>query len=162
MLPVCLMHLRSSHLTSYEYAVHRTDIISYRAFSAVVADTQFSALGTVLLAILARVAGVVGFREENLPASPVVDHESNKSLYSTALDQPQDVGEPVHRQTDAASAVTRQQAEDEQSAAKRSKSQSAGDYPAAPPSSSKSKQNEPSTRRKRKKNAIDDLFSNLI
>ncbi|KAJ9242786.1 hypothetical protein DTO166G5_541 [Paecilomyces variotii] len=135
----------------------------YLAFSAVVADTQFSALGTVLLAIVARVAGVVGIQEENLQESPVAYDEVDKPSYGTALGQPQDIGEPVHRATNAP-ALTRQQADDELTAARvrRPKSKSASDDQTSAPNPSKSKRHEPSTRKKRKKNAIDDLFSNLL
>ncbi|OJD12596.1 hypothetical protein AJ78_06839 [Emergomyces pasteurianus Ep9510] len=76
----------------------------YAAFSTVVADTQFSALGVVLLAVLAQAARSVADAEEHYPA-PAEDPETRaggKLLPATATastkhDGNVDVGEVVKR-----------------------------------------------------------------
>ncbi|KAI9835306.1 MAG: hypothetical protein M1819_002450 [Sarea resinae] len=135
----------------------------YRAFSTLVADNQFSVLGLVLLANLARVNSIVsGLRDEPKPASI---HED--------LDIGEDVGELISR--DGASSPGPQTpvgdivaTEPDTQQLKRKADGQEGDDQAANngvlESSKKAKHPLKPAKKKRKKhtNPIDDIFSGLI
>lgn len=113
------------------------------AFSTVVADNQFSTLGIVLLAALARLAKITGISHE-LKGSAATKVKSDHPVAR------EDVGERVQRLDDSMSCPTR--------------TSRPGDNQASIPK--KSKEQNRSTSRigksKKKKNAIDDLFSGLL
>ncbi len=94
-LPNGLLRLKhgSSLLRAPTY-VHSNQLTdSSRAFSTLVADTQFSTLGVVLLAILARVGRLVG-----LPEPPPAPELKPKTILATSLKQTgDDRGEVVQR-----------------------------------------------------------------
>jgi ribonuclease MRP protein subunit RMP1 len=89
-------HLSTKHLAELLISY---SLASYRAFSTLIADRQFSTLGVVLLAILARVGKVVGLPE---PAPPTVSDvrpgQHTNTILATSLTQAGvDTGEVVER-----------------------------------------------------------------
>jgi ribonuclease MRP protein subunit RMP1 len=78
---------------------NQLQLASYRAFSTLIADRQFSNLGVVLLAILARVGKLVGLPELAPPAvSDIKPGQQAHNILATSLNQAGvDRGEVVKR-----------------------------------------------------------------
>ena len=129
--------LRRRHLFAYASEAN-ANLAVVRAFSTIVADTQFSALGIVLLTALSRLTKATGIDYKDLkyqrpPAKRLVKKEQDND--NTELKE--DFGQVVHRRE-------------------------AGSIPGASlPDNAKAKVKAPETK-KRKKNAIDDLFEGLV
>lgn len=113
------------------------------AFSTVVADNQFSTLGIVLLAALARLAKITGISHEMRKPAAIKAKNDN----SVARE---DLGERVRRPDDSLSCSTQ--------------TSRPGDTEASIPKKAKEKNRSISKigKSKKKKNAIDDLFSGLL
>jgi ribonuclease MRP protein subunit RMP1 len=121
--------------------------IMHRAFSTVVADNQFSTLGIVLMAALARLSKVTGIsREMKMQVAP-----GKTTKKASPVTMTEDLGERVCREDDALMTrpVHASRPVDKKSASK--------EKPEKDRSSSKSVK-----KTKKKKNAIDDLFSGLF
>ncbi|KAJ5882189.1 uncharacterized protein N7529_000861 [Penicillium soppii] len=119
----------------------------YMAFSTVVADNQFSTLGIVLMAALARLSKVTGIsREMKMQVAP-----GKTTKKASPVTMTEDLGERVCREDDALMTrpVHASRPVDKKSASK--------EKPEKDRSSSKSVK-----KTKKKKNAIDDLFSGLF
>ncbi|KAJ5415307.1 hypothetical protein N7465_004002 [Penicillium sp. CMV-2018d] len=114
----------------------------YIAFSTVVADNQFSTLGIVLLAALARLSKITGISHQ-LKMQPV----SKARMIPVAKE---DLGERIRRIDTVPLAP-----------AKASKV-SMGSKVATEKPTEKLKDGSKPTKKKKKKNAIDDLFSGLF
>ncbi|KAL4898459.1 hypothetical protein BDV59DRAFT_166888 [Aspergillus ambiguus] len=134
----------------------------YLAFSTVVADGQFSTLGVVLLATLARLSKAAGIDKELKAlgrANAVGKGQSYETLTPTPTPKTEDVGEVLERDLDAPTATGSAEMQ-----ASRKKSSTV-----LPESRSKEKKMKPSVeekkskkKSKRKKDAIDDLFAGLL
>ncbi|KAJ5491596.1 hypothetical protein N7539_003163 [Penicillium diatomitis] len=127
----------------------------YLAFSTVVAENQFMALGIVLMATLSRFAKAAGIKlKEKVekrpnPKAPV------KKISSAAPAPVEDRGERVSRADLGAVASSELETEVAKPKGKAKKSSMTVDEPAAAPAKKLKKT-------KKKKNAIDDLFSGLL
>ncbi|CAI7583726.1 unnamed protein product [Penicillium viridicatum] len=117
----------------------------YIAFSTVVADNQFSTLGIVLLAALARLSKITGISHQ-LKMQPV----SKAKMIPVAKE---DLGERIRRIDTVPLAPIK--------ASKASKV-SMGSKVATEEPTEKLKDGSKPTKKKKKKNAIDDLFSGLF
>lgn len=113
------------------------------AFSTVVADNQFSTLGIVLLAALARLAKITGISHDMKRPAAI----KAKNDYPVARE---DLGQRVQRLDDSLSRPTQ--------------TSHSGDNQASIPKKPKEKNRSTSKvgKSKKKKNAIDDLFSGLL
>ncbi|KAL1963200.1 hypothetical protein VTN77DRAFT_8633 [Rasamsonia byssochlamydoides] len=125
----------------------------YIAFSTVVADGQFSTLGTVLLAVLARLAKAIGFKET--PSSLTerkMETNSNNRV---------DTGEPVCREDEESEFPIEPKPQRTSHADSQGK-ESSLEFTVAdevmPTTSSKSSKK----KRRHKTNVIDDLFNTLV
>ncbi|KAL4801734.1 hypothetical protein BDV18DRAFT_72992 [Aspergillus unguis] len=152
---------RSSAESYKRYLSDRILPRCYVAFSVVVADLQFSALGTVLLATLARLAKSTGIDKELKSASWIEDPRKHlTSLQSKTLKDKEDIGEALSRPEGAAdnlgSPKTHQklQRSSEDIADTGSRKSTAAKTSDATKAKKKKK--------KVKKNAIDDLFDGLM
>ncbi|KAJ5822903.1 hypothetical protein N7447_005243 [Penicillium robsamsonii] len=137
----------------------------YIAFSTVIADNQFSTLGIVLLATLARLSKITGISHQ-LKVQPV----ASKSK-PTPVVAKEDLGERIRRIDDAP--LTRP-VKVLQSESKVSKVPKVPKVPKVSKVSKVSKEkkstekltedgvSKPTLKKKKKKNAIDDLFSGLF
>ncbi|KGO63663.1 hypothetical protein PITC_072160 [Penicillium italicum] len=125
----------------------------YIAFSTVVADNQFSTLGIVLLAALARLSKITGISQ--LKMQPV----KNKSKIISVTKE--DLGERIHRIDNALAPVKDSQSDSKFSMVSRvsraSKASNIKEKPTEKLTDGVSK-----STKKKKKNAIDDLFSGLF
>ncbi|KAJ6186347.1 hypothetical protein N7519_007648 [Penicillium mononematosum] len=117
----------------------------YIAFSTVVADNQFSALGIVLLAVLARLSKITGISHQKM--EPV----TTKSKMTVAKE---DLGERIRRIDNAPLAPVRISHSDSK-VSKVSKEKTTG-------KSTEDGVSKTTSKKKKKKNAIDDLFSGLF
>lgn len=125
--------------------MNHTDL-RLRTFSTVIADNQFSTLGIVLMAALARLSKVTGISREMK-----VQTAAGKAKKASPVDVKEDLGERIRRVDDAPMTrpVKASQSADEKVFSK--------EKPEKDRSSSKS-----GKKTKKKKNAIDDLFSGLF
>lgn len=118
------------------------------AFSTVVADNQFSTLGIVLLAALARLSKITG-----------ISHQLKMQTVSKSKIIPvakEDLGERIRRIDTVPLAPVRIS----QSVSKASKVSMVSEVEEKP--TEKPKDVSKTTKKKKKKNAIDDLFSGLF
>ncbi|KAL4989062.1 hypothetical protein BDW68DRAFT_82559 [Aspergillus falconensis] len=134
----------------------------YLAFSIVIADVQFSALGTVLLATLAQLSKSTGIDKEFKLQSPVeTSHEPVPASYLGTPTKMEDTGEAVSRPVEESRVV--QGFEMQQTLqpvlAVSNKSSAFKTLDTTKP---KKKQKEKEKQKKQKKNAIDDLFDGLL
>ncbi|PWY64293.1 hypothetical protein BO70DRAFT_303002 [Aspergillus heteromorphus CBS 117.55] len=141
----------SQHLASY--ILPRC----YLAFSMVVADGQFSTLGIVLLATLARLAKAVGFDKElRIPLQESM--ASIDTAFGAEIRENEDVGEVLPRPQDPLAAMTPSTEKHSidlghpirQERASKKSGGVAGLYMAK------------HKKKKRRKDAIDDLFDSLL
>ncbi|CAG7940880.1 unnamed protein product [Penicillium nalgiovense] len=115
----------------------------YIAFSTVVADNQFSTLGVVLLAVLARLSKITGISHQKM--EPV----TTKSKMTVAKE---DLGERICRIDTAPLAPVKKSHSDSKISKEKSTEKSTDDGVSKTTWKKK----------KKKKNAIDDLFSGLF
>jgi ribonuclease MRP protein subunit RMP1 len=151
MLPVCRKRFRNSILTA---------LIFYgRAFSTVVADNQFSTLGIVLFAALARLAKATGMRYPRAKAvsvrvEPKQKAESKPAVAKAVVDRGERIcrggGDVDGDGSDLPILRKKQQ----------SRSDDGGNEKSVKVDKEKKKVKKSSS--KKKKNAIDDLFSGLF
>lgn len=120
------------------------------AFSTVVADNQFSALGIVLMATLARLVKAVGI---NL-GRPTAARMKKSLQKTTTIALVEDLGERVRRGDDNQGQATGRASSDP-----RIDGQSESAESTAGPTKKTTKTK---TKTKKRKNAIDDLFSGLL
>ncbi|CAG8244782.1 unnamed protein product [Penicillium salamii] len=123
----------------------------YVAFSTVVADNQFSTLGVVLMAALARLSKITGITQEMKKHST-----ASKVKKSSSMPQKEDLGERIRRVEPAPTSSTHP--------VQVSQSGKTGDKPQVKEKPvDKARSAEKSAKKtKKKKNAIDDLFSGLF
>lgn len=121
-----------------------------------VADGQFSTLGTVLLATLARLVKATGTdRDLKNPAQTEKKGSSKPSPPSVQVPQMEDVGEPIRRTEDIPRPIERVETRTSIEPGTHSqdtvkKARSTVDVEAKAP------------KKKKKKNAIDDLFAGVL
>ena len=131
------------------------DLIS-RAFSAVVADGQFSTLGTVLIATLARLAKATGIDKElKLPSN--TEKASTGPVYSTGAQRREDMGVVLCRPACSSTPTLphRTQVPGSSHRARDERSLKA-------PKGTVGSKEKSMRKKKRKKDAIDDLFDSLL
>ncbi|KAJ5612391.1 hypothetical protein N7510_005585 [Penicillium lagena] len=121
----------------------------YLAFSTVVADNQFSALGIVLMATLARLVKAAGI---NL-GRPTATRMKKNLQKSTSITPVEDLGERIRRGGD-------NQGQAKGRAPCDSKIDGQGD--SAESTDGPTRKTKTKTKTKKRKNAIDDLFSSLL
>ncbi|KAJ5825512.1 hypothetical protein N7474_002650 [Penicillium riverlandense] len=122
----------------------------YLAFTTVVADNQFSALGIVLMATLARIVKAAGINLGRPTAT-----RTKKSLQKTTTITPvEDLGEQMRRGDDNQGQATGRAPSDPRVDGQRQSAEST-DGPTKRTTKTK-------TKTKKRKNAIDDLFSGLL
>lgn len=140
-------------------------LFSPRAFSTVVADGQFSTLGIVLLAVLSRLAKLIGVRTKD-------SHYSFKgdvvTLSDIATANSEDLGEVVRRKSDHLASVAEHNPQEPPSPgiktekiSKRTKLQFEGlvlGVTSLPEDTKDTKR----SKRRRKANAIDELFNTVL
>jgi len=125
-----------------------------REFSTVVADGQFSTLGTVLLATLARLTRVTGVDRDLKKLSQAESKDSR--IFRPNIKTPankEDVGEPVHRTEDIP-----RRAKDPESR----NPPAPFTHPHDAVKTARTVEAEAPKKKKRKKNAIDDLFAGVL
>lgn len=126
----------------------------YREFSTVVADSQFSTLGTVLMAALARLVKATGI-DRNLKNQTQVEKKSSAFIIPSVKYPKEDAGEPVRRTVDVQSLPVRSDV--------RTPSE-----PVSQPEDTKETRGvvdvevKAPKKKKKKKNAIDDLFAGVL
>ncbi|KAF3020055.1 hypothetical protein E8E15_008475 [Penicillium rubens] len=125
----------------------------YIAFSTVVADNQFSALGVVLLAVLARLSKITGISHQKMEPA------TTKSRMTVAKE---DLGERIRRIDNAPLAPVKISHADSKVSrvSKEKPTEKSAEYTESTEdgvSKTTSKK-----KKKKKKNAIDDLFSGLF
>ncbi|CAI7623429.1 unnamed protein product [Penicillium palitans] len=121
----------------------------YIAFSTVVADNQFSTLGIVLLAALARLSKITGISHQ-LKMQPV----SKSKIIPVAKE---DLGERIRRIDTVPLAPVKISQSDSKASRVSMVSKATKEKPTEKP-----KDVSKPTKKKKKKNAIDDLFSGLF
>ncbi|KAL4998987.1 hypothetical protein BDV10DRAFT_59802 [Aspergillus recurvatus] len=140
----------------------------YLAFSIVIADVQFSALGTVLLATLAQLSKSTGIDKEFKLLSPVeTSHEPVPFSHTGAPTEMEDIGEALSRPVEESEVV--QDFETQQTI---QPVLAVSDKPSAyktldttkpkKKEMEKKKQQKEKKKKKQRKNAIDDLFDRLL
>ncbi|KAL4899275.1 hypothetical protein BDW74DRAFT_118027 [Aspergillus multicolor] len=153
---------RSSSDSYKRYVADRILPRCYLAFSVVVADVQFSTLGTVLLATLAQLSKLAGAHKElKLPFQIEQSHESLPTSYTKLSTMIEDIGEALPRTLGDLAAV--QGSEIQQSLQRpnqgdiaSTKTRKLRDSRILDTPKPKKKK-----KKKQKKNAIDDLFDGL-
>lgn len=119
-----------------------------------VADGQFSTLGTVLLATLARLTKATGIDRDLKHLSQAERKESRISRPNTkAPPKKEDVGEPVHRTEDIPRRAKVSEAHNSPGPVTR---------PHDTVKKARTMETEAPKKKKRKKNAIDDLFAGVL
>lgn len=119
-----------------------------------VADGQFSTLGTVLLATLARLTKVTGIDRDLKKLSQAESKEgriSGPNIKAPA--QKEDVGEPVHRTEDLPKRAKEPETRNSPEPVTR---------PHDTVKKARTVETEAPKKKKRKKNAIDDLFAGVL
>ncbi|KAJ5237853.1 hypothetical protein N7489_007944 [Penicillium chrysogenum] len=124
----------------------------YIAFSTVVADNQFSALGVVLLAVLARLSKITGISHQKMEPA------TTKSRMTVAKE---DLGERIRRIDNAPLAPVKISHADSKVSrvSKEKPTEKSAEYTE---STEDGVSKTTSKKKKKKKNAIDDLFSGLF
>lgn len=125
-----------------------------RAFSTVVADSQFSSLGTVLLAVLARLARTLRFERET--RATIREQPERPASVESAKTPKEDIGEVVRRD---------EKPPQRQHVVKKLKEPafSMSEKTQVPQSkTTRDLDNSQKKKKKRKANAIDDLFDGLL
>ncbi|KAL3469389.1 hypothetical protein BJX99DRAFT_268278 [Aspergillus californicus] len=150
------------------YKQHLADRIiprCYLAFSVVVADVQFSTLGTILFATLARLSKSTGIDKYlNLPPRVEKARDDTSTLQSRITNGKEDVGEALTRDelsesiTGTATQQTPQPVLEDSKGTASSQLSIAMDRGIHELKEKKEKKK----KRKKKKNAIDDLFNGLM
>ncbi|KAL2007181.1 hypothetical protein VTN00DRAFT_8619 [Thermoascus crustaceus] len=137
----------------------------YLAFSTVVADGQFSTLGIVLLAVLSRLAKLIGVRTKDSQYSFKGDVVT---LPDIATANSEDLGEVVRRKSDPLASVAEPNPQEPpnpgiriEKISKRTKHQFEGPVPGVTALPEDNKDTKRSKKR-RKANAIDDLFNTVL
>ncbi|KAL4944742.1 hypothetical protein BDV06DRAFT_76119 [Aspergillus oleicola] len=153
---------RSSAEHSRRYLANRILPRCYVAFSVVVADAQFSTLGTVLLATLAQLSKITGIDKE-LKARPRIEpsHDLVSSPRMESVKEKEDIGETLSRPAD----VPDLDRSSNPKKAARSVVGDTGRITSSKDSAAKvSDTAKPKEKKEKKKgkNAIDDLFSGLL
>ncbi|PYI23312.1 hypothetical protein BO86DRAFT_50918 [Aspergillus japonicus CBS 114.51] len=135
----------------------------YLVFSTVVADGQFSTLGTVLLATLARLAKAIGFRKElKIPATTVVTSALDSS---SEITKEEDVGTVVSRGRPNPVIPLPPDHCDLDDLGRMAYQKSTGSLPRGSGRCEETKMEERIQKKKKKnrrKDAIDDLFDSLL
>ncbi|KAL6231465.1 hypothetical protein BDW75DRAFT_44375 [Aspergillus navahoensis] len=127
----------------------------YLAFSIVIADVQFSALGTVLLATLAQLSKSTGIDKEfNLQFPVETSHEPVPASHTGAPTEMEDIGEALSRSVEESEVV--QGSEMQQTL------QPVLTVSNKPKASKTLDTTKPRKKKNQKKNAIDDLFDGLL
>ncbi|GKZ58358.1 hypothetical protein AnigIFM49718_004176 [Aspergillus niger] len=128
----------------------------YQAFSAVVADGQFSTLGTVLIATLARLAKATGIDKElKLPSN--TEKASTGPVYSTGAQRREDMGVVLCRPA-CSSTPTLPHRTQVPGSSRRARDERSLKAPKGTVGSKEKSMR----KKKRKKDAIDDLFDSLL
>ncbi|CAP80097.1 Pc12g04700 [Penicillium rubens Wisconsin 54-1255] len=143
-----------SHLATHKRGLPNDQANSFlSAFSTVVADNQFSALGVVLLAVLARLSKITGISHQKMEPA------TTKSRMTVAKE---DLGERIRRIDNAPLAPVKISHADSKVSrvSKEKPTEKSAEYTESTEdgvSKTTSKK-----KKKKKKNAIDDLFSGLF
>ncbi|CAI7583434.1 unnamed protein product [Penicillium pancosmium] len=128
----------------------------YQAFSTVIADNQFSTLGIVLMAALARLAKATGMRYPSAKSTRVESKQKqNINSKPAVVKAVVDRGERIRRDDD-------DKGDDLPILRKKQQSQSNDEENEKPAKIDKEKKKVKKSSSKKKKNAIDDLFSGLF
>ncbi|CAG8937419.1 unnamed protein product [Penicillium salamii] len=123
-----------------------------RAFSTVVADNQFSTLGVVLMAALARLSKITGISQEMKKHST-----ASKVQKSNSMPQKEDLGERIRRVEPAPTSSTHPV-----QVSQPDKAENKAEVQEKPADKVRSAEKSAKKTKKKKKNAIDDLFSGLF
>lgn len=137
------------------YQLHLELTLSGRAFTTVVADGQFSTLGIVLLATLARLSKEVGIEKELKRVSRPQKIGSLLS-YDTVLPKMEDVGEVLDRDPVGPRASSAIQTQLSQTVHTSHGSFGEGEMMV------NLDERKPRKKSRKKKDAIDDLFAGLV
>ncbi|KAJ5966035.1 hypothetical protein N7481_012749 [Penicillium waksmanii] len=152
-----LASLDSKKLATSSHLQHlHLDLIPncYQAFSTVIADNQFSTLGIVLVAALARLAKATGMRYPSAKSTRVELNQNSKSK-PAVVKAVVDRGERIRRDGD-------DKGDDLPMLRKKQQPQSNDEDNEKPAKLDKEKKKVKKSSSKKKKNAIDDLFSGLF
>lgn len=157
-------------------------MVIFRAFSTVVADTQFSVLGVALLALLARVSSLITIEEEQTehlsssPSSNIIelkrfgggngDISSPAAATDATSSKIEDLGEVLRRPRNEENPMTQESTLSSSSAAiaatdEASKLDDNTGKRSADAEEKSVVQKHEKKKKKRKQNAIDDIFSGL-
>ena len=134
---------------------------SYREFSTVVADGQFSTIGTVLLAALARLVKATGTDRDMKILSQAEKKTNNKPSSLPSIKPPpkkEDVGEVVNRTEDITQLANYPEFRPSAKLATRTQDT---DTTKEPRGTADMEAKVPK-KKKRKKNAVDDLFAGIL
>ncbi|KAL4759866.1 uncharacterized protein BDW70DRAFT_138768 [Aspergillus foveolatus] len=154
---------RTSAETYKQYLADRVLPRCYLAFSVVIADVQFSALGTVLFAILAQLSKSTGIAEEFKLPSPVETSHNLLASYSGLPTRIDDIGEALPRPAEPSEVAQDFQLQlPVQPVLEVSNKPSASQTLDATKPEKKKKKKKTETKKQRRKNAIDDLFDGLF
>ncbi|KAL4976196.1 hypothetical protein BDW66DRAFT_59310 [Aspergillus desertorum] len=149
------------HTCAESYRWHLANRIlpkCYLAFSVVIADVQFSALGTVLLATLARLSKSTGIDRESKLQFPVkTSHEPVPVSHTGTRTELEDKGEALSRPVEESEEVQGYEMQQtlQPVLAVSNKSSASRTLSATKPKRKKEK-------KKQKKNAIDEIFDGLL
>ncbi|CBF70848.1 hypothetical protein AN6495.2 [Aspergillus nidulans FGSC A4] len=160
---------RTSAENYKQYLADRVLPRCYLAFSVVIADVQFSALGAVLFAILAQLSKSTGIAEEFKLPSPVETNHNSLASYTEVPTRIDDIGEALPRPAEPSEVAEDFQLQQPVKPVlavsnKSSASQTLNVTEPEKKMKKKKKQKEKGseTKKRRKENAIDDLFDGLF
>lgn len=143
-----------------------TDNVS-RAFSTVVADNQFSTLGVVLVALLARISKALPGEEEKQPASSGSVDTLVHSYHQAGVHDGEDTGEIVGRRAHTGGfspplvPVTQPETENNHAVGARNESKTMQVPEKTAPKATKENKKK-KKKKKEKGNEIDDIFNSLF
>ncbi|GES63321.1 hypothetical protein ATEIFO6365_0007000800 [Aspergillus terreus] len=130
----------------------------YLAFSTVVADGQFSTLGVVLLATLARLSKAAGIDKE-FKAMSRAKNVGRIQPYEMPTPKAEDIGEVLARDSGPSPATS---SSEMRAPRKESSVALPEDRMKEPKMKAKTEEKKPKKKSKKKKDAIDDLFAGLL
>ncbi|KAL4737235.1 hypothetical protein BDV11DRAFT_157375 [Aspergillus similis] len=143
-----------------QYLADRVLPRCYLAFSVVIADVQFSALGTVLFAILAQLSKSTGIAEEfKFPSRVETSHEPILASHTGVPTHIDDIGEALPRPAEASEV-----AQDFQPQQLVQPLLAVSNKPSASQTldTTKPENKKKEKKKKQRKNVIDDLFEGLF
>ncbi|KAL4818175.1 hypothetical protein BDW67DRAFT_182911 [Aspergillus spinulosporus] len=152
---------RTSAETYKQYLADRVLPRCYLAFSVVIADVQFSALGAVLFAILAQLSKSTGIAEEFKLPSPVENSHNLLASYTGLPTHIDDIGEALSRPAEESEVAKDFQLQQPVQPAS-NKPSTSQTLDTTKLEKKKKMMRKKETKKKRRKNAIDDLFDGLF